>query len=63
MSYEKKNDDGSITITGWRLKFYHDEHEEFSSQYATKLDEIEASNLFNLLQRQFTTIGDVQLVF
>lgn len=63
MVYEKKEADGSITLTGYRLKFYYDEQQEFKSAYATTISEAEAEDFFSYLRGLFPCLHNVTLTF
>lgn len=51
--YEIKEADGSITLTGERLKFYYDEHRDFADEYALELDKHRARLILKKLERHF----------
>jgi len=51
--YELKEKDGTILLTGHRLKFYYDEKEKFSEAYGKKLSFKEIRIVFDKLKRHF----------
>lgn len=63
MVYEKKEADGSILHTGYRLKFYYDEQEEFGDMYGRFLTRDEARLILVRFKALFPSIGGVRLDF
>ena len=63
MTYEKKEADGSILHTGYSLKFYYDEHEEFPDLYGYFLTQDEARAILERFKALFPSIEGVSLYF
>jgi len=61
--YEKKEADGSITLTGYRLKFYYEEKMEFGDVYAKCLTREEAVRAFEACKGLFPSISPCRLFF
>lgn len=51
--YEIREEDGSVTMTGERLKFYYDEHNRFSEAYSKEISYREIKIVFAKLKRHY----------
>ena len=57
--YQFKDEDGIITLTGERLKFYYDEHNEFPKEYGMELNKVDIEKVIKKLKRHYKVDFDV----